>query len=716
VRVARAAATALVLVTAFLSNASGAGASPSGGGTQRWAAGYDKGTPAFSYAVGASPDGTTVFVSGTSIYGSDSPGHAATLAYDASTGAEKWVATYSSSSNPGQDDRATRVAVSPNRSKVFVTGESSCSNCSGSSFQGWSTVAYDASTGAQLWAARYAVEGGAYSIAVSPDGSKLFVKGQESSGDASATVAYDTATGQQLWVIHSTDAPVYWDALAVSPDSSTVFVAGTARPPLRCGYHVAAYDATDGTPRWSARFPNCAGAATALALSGDGSTLFATGYGDLGSATVAYDASSGTELWATQETDIHAVNGDTRIPLAVSPDGSKVFVLGYDCEVSLCADQPFVTVAYDASTGTRLWASRYDSGGDNYPSDLAVSPDGSQVFVTGQEQLPCYSPCVTTPINAPVVAYDAKTGNEAWVADYPNNNAWALAVSPDGSNVYLAGTFTTSAAASSTTLCAASACGYSTASYDTRPGPGTAQDRDPSIRYNGWGDFFDKSAVGGAYRASDVRGDSATYRTPKTTRVVWLTHRGPKQGRATVLIDGHSKGTVDLYSRKASAGSFTFKGLALARHTIQVKVLGTKNPSAHGTWVAVDGFKVGGNIKEETAVAIRYDTWAGTAQSAATGGSYRKSGSSKAKLSFTFTGRSIAWVTATGPTYGRARVVIDGVAHTVDLYRRTRRWRARISYTGLPPRTHHITLTPLGTKDAASTSTRIVFDAFVVRS
>jgi hypothetical protein len=733
------------LVAGCLSSAGRAWASTSGGGIQRWAASYDYGAPAFSYAVGISPDGSTVFVTGTTNYGSDRPSHFATLAYDASAGTEKWVATYGSSSNPDQGDRATRLAVSPDGSKVFVTGASSCFDCSGSYFQGYSTVAYDASTGTGLWEARYPSDVGAYSIAVSPDGSKVFVNGQAAGGEASRTVAYDSSTGQQLWVIKSDDRPVYWKALAVSSDSSTVFVAGTAYPTdLSCdgwGYHTVAYNASDGTEQWSALYAHCGGAATALALSPDGSTVLATGYGDARpipgegcclylSATVAYDASTGNQLWATEDDSIKVLGGDTVISLGVSPDGSRVFVFGDECAVSLCRDDPFVTVAYDASTGNQLWVSRYDSGGKNYPSDLVMSPDGSTVFEIGQEALPCYSPCTVTQINAPLVAYDASTGNERWVVDYENNLGWALAVSPDGSSVYVAGTFTTSApsssgagvsekrlgGASSSTSCSPSACGYSTAGYNTGSGPGTFQDPDPHLRYNGWKNFFDKTALGGAYRASRGRDDMATYRTPKAGSVAWLTHLGPDQGKAQLIIDGHSKGTFDLYSPAPSSRSFTFKGLSVEAHTVQVRVLRTKDASSTGTWVAVDGFRVGGNITEDSSLRIRYDTWEGRFNGAASGGSYRRSGSPGARVSVGFTGRSIAWVTATGPAYGRAKVVIDGVAHTVDLYRPTQTWRVRIWYTGLSNGTHHIAVTPLGTKDASSTSTNIVFDAFVVRS
>jgi sugar lactone lactonase YvrE len=732
VRRALAGGTVAVLVACFLSSAEGPWASISGG-TQRWAASYLYGGPAFSYAVGVSPDGSTVFVSGTTVSGSSKPSDAATLAYDAATGTEKWVATYSSSSDPDQRDRATRLAVSPDGSKVFVTGPSACYDaCTGSYFEGWSTVAYDALTGTELWVARRAIDGGAYSIAVSPDGSKVIVNGQEGGGLASATVAYDASTGEQLWVIRSDDAPVYWRALAVSPDSSSVFVARAAGTFDNYDYHTAAYDASSGTQEWSALYDGSV--PTALALSPDGTTLFVTGYGadsccPQESSTVAYDASTGTQRWAVQEDQIHVLGGDTTVHLAVSPDGSKVFVSGYDRNADLRPEHPFATVAYEGSSGNRLWVSRYRSG-QNYPNDLAVSPDGSKVFVTGQETMPCYSPCTLSQINAPLVAYDASTGDELWVANYENNLGFGLAISPDGSKVYLAGTFTTSTAtslaatarearlggASAAASSCSMACGYSTAAYNSGPGPGTSQDRDPSVRYNGWRTVFDKTALGGAYRASRFTGDATRYRSARTRRVVWLTHLGPNQGKARVRIDGHSKGTFDLYSPISSARSFAFGGLSYAAHTVEVKVLGTKRASSTGTWVAVDGFKVGGNITVESSLKIQYDTWVGKSTRAASGGSYRKSGSSAARVSFDFTGTSIALVTATGPAYGRAKVVIDGVARTVDLYRRSQNWRVRIWYTGLSEGRHHISVRPLGTKHASSTTTNVVFDAFVVRS
>ena len=172
---------------------------------------------------------------------------------------------------------------------------------------------------------------GAYSIAVSPDSSKVFVSGGSSS-NGTATIAYDASTGAQLYVIQSLGTMIPWHALAVSPDSATVYVATNDDAQSPCGFRFTAYDASNGTPQWTALDPSCDGDGNlAMALSPDGSTLYAAGYANSGFATVAYDASTGAPLWTTMTHQLR-FNGDPDPSLAVSPNGARVFVLGYaDC-------------------------------------------------------------------------------------------------------------------------------------------------------------------------------------------------------------------------------------------------------------------------------------------------------------------------------------------------------------------------------------------------
>src|SRR5205823_11033764 len=100
-------------------------------------------------------------------------------------------------------------------------------------------------------------------------------------------------------------------ALAVSPDGSTVYAVGTVQEAWDgCigdagDFHTAAYDASDGTERWSALYQSwgfdCYNRATSLALTPDGTKLFVAGYGgpEVGGgssyqgAVLSYDASTG---------------------------------------------------------------------------------------------------------------------------------------------------------------------------------------------------------------------------------------------------------------------------------------------------------------------------------------------------------------------------------------------------------------------------------------
>ena len=154
----------------------------------------------------------------------------ATIAYDAATGTQLWVKRYNGPENLG--NVANALGVSPDGSRVFVTGESIGSG----SDSDYATVAYDAATGTQLWVTRYNGPDSrldqANALGVSPDGSRVFVTG-ESLGSGSdfdyASVAYDAATGTQRWVRRFNGATNQGDiahALGVSPDGSHVFVTG----------------------------------------------------------------------------------------------------------------------------------------------------------------------------------------------------------------------------------------------------------------------------------------------------------------------------------------------------------------------------------------------------------------------------------------------------------------------------------------------------------
>ena len=67
----------------------------------------------------------------------------------------------------------------------------------------------------------------------------------------------------------------------------------------------------------------------------------------------------------------------------MSPDGATVYVTGSSADRT--NRENYVTIAYDSSTGSRVWVRRYKSAedSDDLGYALGVSPDGVAVFVTG---------------------------------------------------------------------------------------------------------------------------------------------------------------------------------------------------------------------------------------------------------------------------------------------------------------------------------------------
>jgi outer membrane protein assembly factor BamB len=412
-------------------------------GAQLWVARYDNPGNGGATSVAASPDGKTVFVTGYTTTASGTEDYT-TVAYNAATGAQLWAARYT---DPGHTtDRAYSVAVSPDGKTVFVTGYTTTA-----SGQDYATVAYNAATGAQLWAARYndpSNDSAAVEVAVSPDGTAVFVTG--TSGVDYATVAYNAATGAQLWVARYDgfgSGGNYGHSVAVSQNGKTVFVIGNSLG-TNNGYDYAtvAYNAATGHQLWAKRYNGASGGdrgANAVAVSG--STVFVTGSSYGGStagydyATVAYSAATGAQLWVKRY-DGPGSGGDQAYAVAVSPSGGTVFVTGYTDTNSNSSGFVYTTIAYSAATGTQQWVSSYNgpakSTSEAYA--VAVSPDGSTVYVTG-----------TSIGGAGVgneyatVAYNAATGAQLWVQRYDGagggSHAFSVAVSPTTGTVFVTG-------------------------------------------------------------------------------------------------------------------------------------------------------------------------------------------------------------------------------------------------------------------------------------
>jgi len=370
------------------------------------------------------------------------------------SGAQLWARRYTGSGNGiSNDDLARSVAVSPSGDTIFVTGFSTGDT------QDYATVAYNAAAGAQLWLKRYngpaAGDDEAYSVAVSPSGETVFVTGYSAgatSGDDYVTVAYDAATGAQLWARRYNGPGNGTDharALAVSPRGDAVFVTGYSAGGTATGYDYAtvAYNPATGAQLWLKRYNgpvNGDDAAASVTVSPGGDAVFATGYSDGGAptgndyATVAYNPATGAQLWLNRYNGGAANHGGEAVSVAVSPGGGTVYVTGFSPGATSGDD--YVTAAYNAATGATVWVRRYNGSGNGTddPVSVAVSPDGGAVYVTGRSSGGGPGGDYAT------VAYNPATGATLWVRRYdgPANGddaAASVAVSPAGGTVYVTG-------------------------------------------------------------------------------------------------------------------------------------------------------------------------------------------------------------------------------------------------------------------------------------
>jgi hypothetical protein len=199
-------------------------------GAEGWAKRYtDLNSWDEARSIGVAPDGSTVFVTGMSS-SSDAGFDYATVAYDASTGARRWSKLYNGPGNA--NDRPNALAVSPDGSSIIVTGHAYSSTTG----DDYATISYDASTGARRWVRRYVGAASTSSdeardVGVSLDGSTVIVTGYSYGSTTSndvATVAYEAGGGSTLWA-ETYDGPGNSDDVAEALDVSatSVFVTGS---------------------------------------------------------------------------------------------------------------------------------------------------------------------------------------------------------------------------------------------------------------------------------------------------------------------------------------------------------------------------------------------------------------------------------------------------------------------------------------------------------
>lgn len=319
-----------------------------------------------------------------------------TVALDAATGTERWSAIWEQRLDA--TDVGKVVAFSPDGRRVFVGGVTAAA----AGDLDYVTLAYDVTSGKQRWARVYGGlgtggEDALYDLAVSPRGNQVFVTG-ESAGARQydidyATVAYDTVKGKQLWVSRQ-DRGGADRAGSLAVDSSRVFVTGDSYAGPGAGDYDAltvALSQADGHVVWQEALGG-PGFDTGRALAaGGGRVLVTTQSPGAGSSdgfdaiTAAYDAACGVERWRVRLAE--PGRSELANDLALSPaDGHAYLITSNRPTIPFTALDEQQLVALRTADGSAAWSTRLDAGAGNaFTGDaVRVSPDGGSVVTLGQ--------------------------------------------------------------------------------------------------------------------------------------------------------------------------------------------------------------------------------------------------------------------------------------------------------------------------------------------
>ena len=412
-------------------------------GSVRWVARFN-GPGAAQDAIGdegrgiaLSPSGDRLYVTGAQNEGLGGTstdfrfvGDILTVAYDTTTGAQVWSATYHGPAvGP---DMAEQAAVSDDGQRVFVVGESQAADLPSGKSGGSEavTISYVASTGQQDWVSRFRVPGsnrnnaiGTSSIAVR--GSRLYTSGTYGLGAPTYGGGYEVLAieddrvahaGVQLWSALSAQSLGFHparSALAATPNG--IFLAGTessaVAPPSSCPpqqtsgaanaeFATVRLDPETGALRWRKSYAGQTGGnngAQGLATNTSGSRVFVAGQASgpapscaVSIATVAYDGTTGEQVWSDYQAPL-AGTSPQGFAITATPDGTRVYVAGLEYHLETLGYRGDSRVlAYDAA-GALLWSGRYASAPvgtaldlDSYAYFLKLSPDGGRLYLTNQ--------------------------------------------------------------------------------------------------------------------------------------------------------------------------------------------------------------------------------------------------------------------------------------------------------------------------------------------
>ena len=378
----------------------------------------------------ASPDGSTIVVTGTSRPQGGGKADVGTVAFATSDGSVRWADAVGS---PARNDASSGVAISPDGGMTAVTGLSHRRDGK----RMWRTIAYSTTDGSRIWRSAFRLR---RTSMAAPQGvfvgtDTVLVVGnviRRSPGPNPipvVVVAYDRSDGSERWTKQieprrypkATPGAILHSA-AYDPVRGMLYLGLQVDETLtQNSMGVLAIASSDGARLWRSWFVSPTGEEgahpTAIAVAGDGSTVYLGGsFNNALRFVLAFATSDGSLAWSSEVTKNRAQSGlDV---LSVSPRGSRIFGAG---SRALTPGEPadgLLTFSLGAEAGPVRWKKTYGSGNETVQArDLAVSPDGSTVYVTASKEAVFTDPdFYLGPADILTVAYDARSGSLLWSA------------------------------------------------------------------------------------------------------------------------------------------------------------------------------------------------------------------------------------------------------------------------------------------------------------
>lgn len=301
-------------------------------------------------------------------------------------------------------------------------------------------------------------------MAITPDGSKVYVTNSRGNNLGNSVSVIDTATNTVIATI-PTGSGTRPDGIAMSPDGAFAYVTtfvgdllridtatdalATQNPSLTVASTTRLFDiqvSPDGTKayiakqsipaelvvvdlvNWSVLQTVTVPSVGALnnpygvAVSPDGSKVYFTGDSLAGGGIYVMDTATFVVTGPT-------LTGDLPYRIAASPDGSRLYVPNYNSQTLSVIDTATMTVLTSVATPTV-----------GYPSQAIVSPDGQKVYITmeGGEAVAIFDvaagsflPSVAMPNTYPYGIVQNASGSKYWVSDMQNRPGYVWTISAD---------------------------------------------------------------------------------------------------------------------------------------------------------------------------------------------------------------------------------------------------------------------------------------------